>query len=154
MITLFFVEFNQVLAIKGDTISISPGKILPEGYNHYLGTTDAQVQLEYPRAYILQDTKGDLLFNVTLTSQKRMISIYIPFEFKLEMSTSYVWTSITNDYRYISLTRVSDRDPIAPNWYRINVSNGSLINPGSHYIRVFNVTAPSIAGLYFFKVFI
>jgi hypothetical protein len=141
--------------IKGDIIKISPGKILPEGYNHYLGTGDVQVQLEFPRAYILQGTRGDLLFNVTLTNQRRTIAIYIPSEFKLGMNLSQVWTSITNDYRFISLAKLSENDPIAPSWYRITVSNGSFrISPGSHYIRVFNVTAPSTVGLYFFKVFV
>jgi len=141
--------------IKGDVIEMSPGKVLPEGYNHYLGTSDVQVQLEFPKAYILQDTKGDFLFKITLTTQKRIISIYIPPEFKLKLSPSQVWSSITNDYRFISLIKLSDNDPIAPNWYRIDVSNRTFrISPGSHYIRVFNVTAPSIVGQYFFKVFV
>ncbi|MEM3060821.1 MAG: carboxypeptidase regulatory-like domain-containing protein [Candidatus Bathyarchaeia archaeon] len=158
LITLFLVELllpaSQVLAVEGDTIEMSPGKILPEGYNHYLRTSEVQVQLEFPRAYILQETEGDFLFNVTLTSPRRTIAIYIPPEFELEINSSRVWASITNDYRFISLAVLGERDPIAPNWYRITISNGtSRISSGSHYIRVFNVTAPSIVGRYFFKVF-
>jgi hypothetical protein len=167
---LVFILFNSyfgiwsIIAVKADYVEISPGKIPPTEIHPtekdlYLGNSSFQVQLEYPKSIILQQTTGDLLFNVTITSDKgnsrRTIALYIPPEFKINRDRRYVWSSITNDYRYISLSTLSDRDPIAPNWYRILVSNGiSRISIGSHFIRVFNVTAPSIVGRYFFKVFI
>ena len=136
-------------------VKVSPGQIPPDKHNDYLGTPDVQVKLEYPKAIILQETFGDLLFNITVQSTKRTIALYIPPEFGVSRGLSYVWSSITNDYRFISLSTLSSRDPIAPSWFRVQVRNGtSSINPGSHFIRLFNVTAPSIVGKYFFKVFI
>ena len=136
-------------------VKVLPGRILPEGCNHYLNTSEAQVKLEYPRAMILQNTTGDLLFNVTTHTTNRTISIYIPYEFGVKTSRTYIWSSITDDYGYISISRLSDRDPIAPKWFRVTVYNGtSSILQGSHLIRLFNVTAPGIVGRYFFKVFI
>ena len=139
-------------AAKADSVQMSPGKILPQGYNHYLNTSDVQVKLEYSKAIILQETMGDLLFNITTRRSKRTIALYLPPEFGITSDLRYVWTSVTNDYRSISLSRLSDRDPIAPNWWRILVS-GSISNRTGNVIRVFNVTAPSIVGRYFFKVF-
>lgn len=140
-------------AVEGDTAQVSPGKILPEGYNHYLATPEVQVKLEFSRALVLQETTGDLLFNITTLAPRRTIAIYIPNEFGLQSNLEYVWTSVTNDYRFISLSKLGDRDAIAPNWWRVLVSNGTSIVPGSYFVKVFNVTAPSIVGRYFFKIF-
>jgi hypothetical protein len=139
-------------AVKADVVEMSPGKILPQDYNHYLGTPDVQVKLEFSKAIILQQAKGDLVFNVTTRTRKGSIAIYIPPEFGISRGSRYVWTSITNDYRSISMSTLSDRDPIAPDWWRVLVS-GSISSVTSNIIRVFNVTAPSIVGRYFFKVY-
>lgn len=145
--------FLSIGIALGDEVELSPSKVLPQGYNHYLGTRETQVKVEFSRAIVLQGTVGDLLFNVTIEARRRNIAIYIPPEFGVR-GLSNVWTSITNDYRFISLSTLSDRDPIAPRWRRILVSNGtSGIGPGSHFIRIFNVTAPSVVGRYFFKVY-
>jgi hypothetical protein len=157
LIITLVAQLNSVFATNGDNsiVEMSPGKVLPENKNHYLGTPEVKVKLEYPKAIILQQTRGDLLFNVTIESSKREIAIYIPYEFEIETSRINIWSTITNDYRYISLSTLSDRDPIAPLWFRVTVKNGtSNIYPGSHLIRLFNVTAPSIVGRYFFKIFI
>ncbi len=58
--------------------------------------------------------------------------------------------TVTNDYHFISVSRLSDRDSIAPNWWRILISGRSM---NGSIVRVFSVTAPSIVGRYFFKVF-
>jgi len=138
---------------SGSKVELSPGKVLPQGYNHYLETRETQVKVEFSRAIVLQGTVGDLLFNVTVDAKKRNIAIYIPPEFGVR-GLAYVWTSVTNDYRFISLSTLSDRDPIAPGSRRILVSNGTGgIGQGSHFIRIFNVTAPSVVGRYFFKVY-
>lgn len=157
LIITILAQLNSVTATNGENISVemSPGKILPDNKNHYLGTLEVKVKLEYPKAIVLQQTIGDLLFNVTTESLKREIAIYIPYEFELETSRINIWSSITNDYRFISLSTLSDRDPIAPLWFRVTVKNGtSNIYPGSHFIRLFNITAPGIVGRYFFKIFI
>jgi hypothetical protein len=160
----FLVTSSANAAIVSDvTVKVSPGEILPDKHNDYLGNltqaspgcnNDTIVKCEYPKGMILQQTVGDLLFNITVKSPKRIISVYIPPEFGVQGS-SYVWSSITNDYRFISRSTLSSRDPIAPSWFRVQIRNAtSSINPGSHFIRLFNVTAPSIVGLYFFKVFV
>jgi len=68
----------SLTTVKADSAQLSPGKILPQDYNHYLNTSDVQVKLEYPKAIILQETMGDLVFNVTTKTPKRTIAIYIP----------------------------------------------------------------------------
>jgi hypothetical protein len=150
---LFMIRLVQV---RGDVAEVSPGKIPPQGRNLYLDeANETQAKVEFSKGIVLQETVGDLLFNVTTQVRRRTIAVYIPPEFKVGRDLTYVWTSVTNDYRYISLSTLSDRDPIAPRWQRILVSNGTGgIISGSHYIRIFNVTAPSIVGRYFFKVYV
>ncbi len=80
-------------AANGDSVKISPGKILPEGYNHYLNTPDVQVKLEFSKAIILQQTTGDLLFNITMKTSKSTIALYIPPEFGINRGPRYVWTN-------------------------------------------------------------
>ncbi|MEM2530279.1 MAG: hypothetical protein QXL32_04055 [Candidatus Bathyarchaeia archaeon] len=134
-------------------VEMSPGKVPPLGNNHYLRTPEVRVKAGFSRAIILQETVGDLLFSVTVEGRRRNIAIYIPPEFGVK-GLDHVWTDITNDYRFISLSRLSDRDPIAPGWRRVLVSSERGIPPGSHFIRIFNVTAPSIVGRYFFKIYV
>lgn len=155
LFNFLFTSSANAAIVSDATVKVSPGEILPDKHNDYLGTSDTIVKLEYPKAIILQDTFGDLLFNITVLSTKHTIAVYIPPEFGVSGGLSHVWSSITNDYRFISRSTLSSRDPIAPTWYRVQVRNGtSSINPGSHFIRLFNVTAPSIVGKYFFKIFI
>jgi hypothetical protein len=112
------------------------------------------VKLEYPRSFILQETVGDLAFTVSVFDEsRRRIDIYVPPEFKVNTDRSYVWTNITNDYANIEITKSGSYDDIAPNWYKVSVSSPWPMEPGNYSIRVFEVTAPSIVGLYFFKVF-
>ncbi|MEM2841576.1 MAG: hypothetical protein QXN62_08480, partial [Candidatus Bathyarchaeia archaeon] len=150
-----FLTYLDTVSGANHQVEMSPGKVPPQNLNHYLDTPEAQVKLEYPKAIVLQETFGDLIFNVTVQTRKRTIAVYVPPEFGLKQDTTYVWTSVTNDYRFISISRLSERDPVAPSWFRVTVSNGSSgIWPGSHIVRLFNVTAPSIVGRYFFKIFI
>jgi len=101
-----------------------------------------------------------------------LLDIYVPPEFA-GLTLSNVWTSFTNNYdsHFISVSRLSGSDQIGPNWWKITVSNITITHsPSSYrlplvereiflanqtqYIRLFQVTSPSIAGRYFFKVFI
>lgn len=111
---------------------------------------------------------GKSSYNVSMIVKS--VTIYIPPEFKIDGGVSAVWTSFTNDYNpySISLTTTQSNDPIAPGWWKLSVNNLTIVEEGlsyqaskrqfkanlTQYIRVFNVTSPSIAGRYFFKVFI
>jgi len=96
------------------------------------------------------------------------IDIYIPPDFS-GISTSQLWTSFTNNYSHnsLSVSRLSSDDQIGPNWWDISVQNLTISNilrthPAlrifqanqSQYVRLFQVTSPSTAGRYFFKVFL
>jgi hypothetical protein len=149
------------------SIAASPGK-----YALTLGTDFpdfGSVKLSYPNSSILTSSVGDLLFSVRLntTGYYRSVDIYIPPDFT-GLTISKVWSSYTNDYDpdSISLSRVSSNDRIGPNWWKVSVYNLNVVSGGANvanrtfevnqtqYIRIFQVTSPSIAGRYFFKAFI
>jgi len=153
-----FLSQPLVFAVIGDLTHVSPGIIpyapLAPDRNHYLNDSSFRVTLDYPRSFILQETVGDLSFLISLIDSRKRIDIYIPPEFKVNTGTSYVWSNVTNNYGNIGVTKASSSDAIAPNWYRISIANGTHNITKDHYsVRVFNVTAPSIVGRYFFKVF-
>jgi len=100
-----------------------------------------------------------------------LLDIYVPPDFA-GLTLSNVWTSFTNNYdsHFISVSRLSGSDQIGPNWWKITISNITVTHsPRSYlpplvereifivnqtqYVRLFQVTSPSIAGRYFFKVF-
>jgi len=151
-LSLPFLSSPSAWAVAVDKAEVAPGKIPPTEKDHYLGNSSVTVKLEYPRSFILQETVGDLAFTVALNELRRRIEIYIPPEFKVNTGSSYVWTNITNNYANIGITKAGSFDNIAPNWYKVSITNRAM-EPGAYSIRVFNVTAPSIVGLYFFKVF-
>lgn len=177
IVVLLLVLSSQLLsqpvavAVIGDIAEVSPGKIPPVDKDHYLGSSTFQVQLEYPRSFILQETIGDLVFKLITKEPVNRTDIYIPPEFKVSLDKTYVWSSINNSYGQIGITKLSSSDKIAPNWYDVSVTNGGnatkpatkdpksghvtkgTIWNGNHTIRVFNATAPSIVGRYFFKAF-
>jgi hypothetical protein len=148
-------------------VTVSPGK-----YDLKLGKdfpTFEAVKLSYPNSSILTSSVGDLLFSVNLSStgHYRSVDIYIPPDFT-GLTISKVWSSFTNEYDpdSISLSRLSSNDRIGPGWWKVSVSNLTAFNgptnvadrvfaiDQSQYVRIFQVTAPSIAGRYFFKIFI
>jgi len=157
---LFLLQ-PSTFAKAGDRAKVSPGQIpyppTKAEDNHYLGSNSVKVKLEYPRSFILQETVGDLHFTVDLRSGNpkanwTRIDIYIPPEFQVTTSKTYVWTNVTNDYGNIAISKVSSSDKIAPNWYRVSVTNETAMKQGNYSIRIFDVTAPSIVGRYFFKI--
>jgi len=160
-LSLQFLSLQSAWAAVGDKANASPGRIPsadknPIFRNHYLGNSSFMVKLEYPRSFILQETVGDLAFTVTLDESRgktaSRIDIYIPPEFKVNTGSSYVWTNATNDYANIEMRKAGSYDNVAPNWYKVSVTS-PMTRPGNYSIRVFDVTAPSSVGLYFFKVF-
>jgi hypothetical protein len=179
IVVILLVLSSQLLsqpvavAVIGDKAEVSPGKIpYPAPKNdtdHYLGNSTfrdgVNVQLEYPRSFILQETVGDLVFKLNLREPTNRTDIYIPPEFKVNTGKSYVWSTINNSYAQIGISKLSSSDKIAPNWYDVSVTNSGnktapfsypnkgTIWPGNYTVRLFNTTAPSVVGRYFFKVF-
>jgi len=166
-----------VLSPVGNVFAVcSPGscpvEVAPGKYAQKLGVdfpTFGTVKLTYPNSSILTNSVGDLLFTVNLTQgYYRSIDIYIDPDFT-GLTISQLWSSFTNDYNpnSISLSRRGSNDQIAPNWWDISIKNINVTNTGppdvanrkftaneTQYVRLFQVTSPSIAGRYFFKVFI
>ncbi len=102
------------------------------------------------------------------------VNIYIPPDFS-GLTIGNLWTSFTNSYdpHSISLSRLSSGDQIGPNWWKITVynlivtsdlnypkdninmtANRIFLENQTQYIRLSQVTSPSIAGRYFFKAFL
>ena len=162
-----------------DSVDVSPGK-----NDYKLGRdfpTEDIVKLNYLNSTILTNSTGELLFNVTLTTFNytsnstqdfidKSVIIFIPPEFTINGGIASVWTSFSNDYnpsRIFWSTALSN-DPIAPNWSilrilnlnitkfqdQVDVKNRIFLENNTQYIRILNVTSPSIAGRYFLKVFV
>jgi hypothetical protein len=181
----FFLSIKSIKLFEIDTAAVSPGK-----FSYSLGKDFPKgdsVILDYPKSIILTKTKGELLFNVTLTNLNqsdklhnpnkqsynapqiiKSITIYIPPEFDIGNGVASIWTSFTNDYnpQSISLSKTQLNDHVAPGWWKLSIEKLTIVsqNPSvkdrkflanaTQYIRIFNVTSPSIAGRYFFKIFI
>jgi len=141
--------FERVSATTSDPVQMFPGT-----YAHTLGTPADIVKLDYPKSSIMQNSTGDISLNLTLSGDRRSISIYIPPEFSfLQPDTTSIWTSITNDYNYVSIIKLRSSDPIGPLWWRVRIAN-STIPKGSHAVKMFNIKAPDVCGRYFMKIFI
>jgi hypothetical protein len=144
-------------------VDVSPGK-----YDPYLGAptfnaTVAKVKLTYPNSSILTNSVGDLLFSVNLTKVGRYssISISIPSDFS-GLTTNHVWTSFTNNYNVISVSSssvtVNNLNVVdALDFSKCETSGTSCVAQGiflqdqTQYVRLFHITSPSTAGLYFFR---
>lgn len=139
-----------------DTVVVHPGK-----YCYTLGASSSIVETDYIKSAVLSRTAGDLLFVINTTATRWGFRIYVPPEFSppcdwASGDTTNIWTSLTNDYKYINVTKQGDRDLKAPNWWRIdvyNTTNGGYSSQSGIQIRLFDMTAPAIAGRYHFKVF-
>jgi len=130
-----------------------------------------KVNLSPPKTDRNITVNGMLVPNASLY---RSVDIYIPPDFT-SLTTSQLWTSFTNDYdpNSLSLSRGGGSDQIGPNWWRVSVrniivtanlgfvasrsnltANGVFETNKTQYVRLFQVTSPSIAGRYFFKAFL
>jgi hypothetical protein len=154
ILALNLSQTPQVLAqeIVGSTAQWRgrfPSSILdyttPENYSTYMRNMST----------ILQETVGDLLFSIDLNETCSSVAVYIPPEFTgfTSGNTTNVWTSITNDYRFISLSKLAMNNSVGPGWWRVAITPKAPIPKGNYTIRIFDVKAPSVAGLYFFKIF-
>ena len=103
---------------------------------------------------------GDLQFDIQVLTAINYIDILVPPEFEWLASTKEesVWTDITNDYQYISVSTRSIYDLIAPRWVRIRIGHGFIesltIPSGIYHVRLFNLGAPEMAGLYHIKIWV
>ena len=140
---------ENVWAQPEEIVQMSPGT-----YAHTLGAPAAVVKLDYPKGAVIQNTTGDISLNINIENSATSIAIYIPPEFTfLQSDTTSVWTSITNDYRRISMTKLGSMDSIGPSWWSIRIVNGTIL-AGSYTVRMFSIRAPDVCGRYFVKVFI
>jgi len=136
---------------------------------HLPGTpnTNAQTRqvfdkyLDYAIMASASDSIGDLQFDFTIPAGHiHGIRIYVPPEFQWLAPTreEAIWTDITNDYSYITTSTRSEYDTIGPGWTRITIAGDAnygwalTIPAGTYHIRLFDLKAPSVAGLYFFKI--
>jgi hypothetical protein len=150
---------------------VSPGYVAPypsKDLNaHGFGWTQNLMQLdghEYaPFGAIVTGTKGDLIFAVNATEYTRdgftNLFIALPPEFTVP-DTSQIITTITNNYALILKYKASIFDRYVPGWTIIRIicdSQNDIAFTGAdewYYVRVNGVTAPSVAGKYFFKMFL
>jgi len=144
---------------------VSPGYVPPypsQFLNTAKGWTQNLMQLdghEYaPFGAIVTGTTGDLIFAVNSTTAMDFTNIYIaiPPEFTVP-DTSQVVTTITNNYALILKYKASMFDRFVPGWTIIRIIADTqhdiqFYPQGWYYVRVNGVTAPSIAGKYFFKI--
>ena len=141
--------FEQVIAEAGDVVQMSPGS-----YSHTLGTSADIVKLDYPKGSIVHGTIGDISLNVTLNASASSVWIFLPPEFSfLRADTTSVWTSITNNYRSLAVTRAGSSDAVAPSWWAVRIENAT-IPVGTYTVKMFNVKAPSVCGRYFMKILV
>jgi len=121
--------------------------------------------LDYSILASSSDSVGDLQFDFAIPNLVGPVGsfnvsgiwIYVPPEFQFLAPTvrESVWTDFTNDNQFLAW-RVEDQyDPVAPLWTRIAIGSdgGWNVTAGNYHVRLFNLRAPSTAGLYHFKIY-
>jgi hypothetical protein len=118
--------------------------------------------LDYAILASASDSIGDLQFDFTIPVgiHVHRIEVWVPPEFGWLAPTreEAIWTDITNDYQYIWTSKRSSYDGFGPNWVRVRIGMDQWfgaqmdITAGTYHIRLFDLKAPSTAGLYFFKI--
>jgi len=102
-------------------------------------------------------TRGDIEINVTVAGFA--VKIEIPWEFvpvSRENDTSFVWSTITEDYWYYNVTDMREHFPYDPNapWYVIIWSWNLTGFTPPQIVRFKDMTAPSLAGLYNVTIYV
>jgi hypothetical protein len=153
---------------------VSPGYVSPYPVQSLTGAgvypspwTQNYAQLdghEYaPFGAIVTGTTGDLIFAVNSTEiEGNFTALYIaiPPEFTVP-GVEQVVTTITNNYANILKYKANMFDRYVPGWTIIRIIADPQHNiwfddggPGQwYYVRINGVTAPSVAGKYFFKMY-
>jgi len=134
--------------------------------------------LDYAILASASDSIGDLQFDFTipwiagvpLSAQwvVTRIDIFVPPEFEWLAPTRQeaVWTDITDDWAQIAVSRQNVYSPIAPSWVRVRLGQDyatagrmNITADWQHttdrtwHVRLFDLKAPAIAGLYHFKIY-
>jgi len=102
-------------------------------------------------------TRGDIEVNVTVPGFA--VKIEIPWEFipvSAENDTSFVWSTITEDYWYYNVTDMRQHFPYDPNapWYVIVWSWNLTGFTPPRIVRFKDMVAPSLAGLYNVTIYV
>ena len=129
------------------------------------GDTDQSRQVfekynDYAILASASDSIGDLQFDFVVMDEIHYLRIWVPPEFTWLAPTKEesIWTDITNDYMFITTYTESAYSAI-PGWLRITIGmdewwgNTMTINAGIYHVRLFNLRAPEVAGLYHFKIY-
>lgn len=146
------------------------------GWSHTLGTLKGieggtpQAQqvfdkyLDYSILASSSDSIGDLQFDFNIipnpvthkSANVSAIDIFVPPEFKFKGATpdESVWSDITNDYQFITVSTLDQYDKVAPLWTQVEVGGEGdwNITTGIYHVRLLDLSAPTVAGLYFFKI--
>jgi hypothetical protein len=158
---------------------VAPGYIAPYPTNSIAGS--ALAQTTYPANYLQVDaheyapfgaivtgTTGDLIFAINATEASEGSyplnftewDILLPPEFTFSQDTSNLVTTVTNNpYNAWTAGTLSAYDRYAPGWSLIRIvadpqHDINFTSTGEwYYARLNGVTAPTVAGKYFFKMF-
>ena len=126
--------------------------------------------LDYAILASSSDSVGDFQFDITVLAPINGIRIYIPgetpggkgdgFRWLAPTTEEAIWTDITSDYEFIwTSTRGDAFSTIDPYAMRVTIgyddwsANSMTIWPGTYHIRLFDLAAPKIAGIYHFKIY-
>ena len=172
----------QAATPSGVSVFLRPGVEDPyhPGWSHTLGTlrnTPEEVINHYLEYAVFAGGVGDLQFDITFEAPwQGGIIIWLPPDFEfvkpdgtLATTSSErrynVWTDLTNDYNYIGVSKRNGWDASCPFCIRIRIGfsalqadddanwyDGVMIDPGTYHVRLFNVKAPAVAGVYHFKM--
>jgi hypothetical protein len=154
--------------------SLAPGYQSPyPGGNPPGAPSNSWYQLESdayaPFGAVLTGSTGDLIFAInstqtTVTKGWDTWVILIPPGFNVP-DASQIVSTLTNTYDSVYTTKLSPYDRYAPGWTLVGIRVDAAINPSYnhqyidfttakewYYARINGVTAPSVAGRYFFKM--
>jgi hypothetical protein len=128
-----------------------------------------------PFGAIVVGSTGDLMFAINITQWAddscpgpsctyTALYIAIPPEFKVPNTPEQVVTTITNNYANIISYTINPYDRYVPGWTVIGIfadpqnpihfyNTGPTGQGEWYYVRINGVTAPTIAGKYFFKIY-
>lgn len=109
------------------------------------------------RRPVFVGTRGDIEINVTVPG--RAVKIEIPREFvpvSAENDTSFVWSTINEDYWYYNVTDASRHFPYDPNapWYVIIWSWNLTGFVSRQIVRFKDMVAPNLAGVYNVTIYV
>jgi hypothetical protein len=146
------------------TPSLTKAGVYPSPWTQNYAQLDGH---EYaPFGAIVTGSTGDLIFAINYTGTGAVppaqvfdsFFIAIPPEFNIT-GTEQVVTTITNNYGNINIYKANAFDRYVPGWTLIKISadRQALINFAKgqwYYVRINGVTAPKVAGKYFFKMYL